>query len=306
MVPPPPRKIYEQRARTPFSRDIEDWRVARPLKYTYTGYNKQLRQQATTKSPKRYTPRGERSTWSEAQYTVYKEERRIGRQKRWEARKLVLNAIAEDIKENDSKSKTLCDGWRNRSILAEVAGRKDGQPAIEKDDKGLPAMTEIDKGEKAPGDDQSSSSDEEDSAGKSRAHGRSSKTDSHRLRVPAAKGANKTTRTSSAAPRGGGRKRAHLSGSEESDEGNVVLSKGKAKKKLNTKNKRQKKASPKVWVVPDSSEESEDEMDYVRRQGLEVVHDFWPSSERKQAALQVNAKKINKTVSPEMGRLSHT
>jgi hypothetical protein len=109
-----------------------------------------------------YTPRGERSTWSKAQYTVYKEEKAATRKERWAARKSTLNAIAKDINQaTSSKYRSITDGNRNRTVLGQVAGRKNGQPAIEKDSNGIPIVEKAEREEDSAKDDDESSSEEE-------------------------------------------------------------------------------------------------------------------------------------------------
>ena len=252
---------------------------------------------------KHYIPRDERSKWSKAQYTVYKEEKRATRKERWAVRKATLDAIAKQINEKvNSKYHFIKDGNRSRSVLGKVAGRKNGQPAVEKDEKGIPIVEKSESEE-----DESDSSDESDgdieedeestTKGDAKA-GTSEKTPKQSKPVKL------DTTSKSSGDTSRARKRAHVSESEESDEelappvkkGSKTNSKST---KSNTKNK-----STKAWVVPDSSDdESTNELDYMREKGLTIIHDHWPSPWRVMAAAMVSCERINKTVSLSSGAL---
>lgn len=283
-------------ASCPFSRERQDWRVTPPRKYTYTGHERKLKEPASTKPPTHYVPRGERSAWSKAQYTVYKEEKRAGREERWIARKLELDAIAKDITTKaNSRWRSITDGHRNRSILGEVAGRKDGQPAIEKEERGLPLVDKVEKEEKrdSDGDGESESEDDYDSAKEK--PGSAAKLDSQRSRLDQiVKDAKKTQSTSKGLKRKS-RKRGHMSDSGDDDEDGAGPT-GKGPKKKIKKSKNRKQTSVKEWVVPDSSDDGGDELDHMRKQGLRIIHDYWPSAWRAMAAAIVSTERINKTV----------
>lgn len=288
-------------ATAPFSRGGEGWRIPRPRKYTYTGNDRNLKQIIDGQKPvmKYYTPRGKRSTWSQAQYTVYKEEQKATGKERWAARKTVLDAIAKDVNERtSSKYRYITDGHRNRTVLGEVAGRKNGQPAIQKDDKGMPiAEAEEVKGDASDSDDESSSSSGEEIDVKAKAKGRagpSSKQESTLSAKQVNESAKQASLESKApAQKSRSRKRAHVSESENTEDEDTAKP---AKPK--PKNKSRKIQPAKEWVVPDSSDESTDEQQYMRDQGLTVIHDHWPSPWRIMAAAFVNTDRINKSVSP--------
>ena len=293
----------QHRANAPFSRDKQDWRVEPPRKYTYKGNEGQLEIQLeqAAKIVTHYIPRGERPTWSKAQYTVYKEEKRACRDERWKNRQKALDAIAQDIiGKSDSKWKFIQDGNRNRSLLGQVAGRKDGQPAVEKDEKGLPVVEVIKAEVREPSDDVSNIGESQEkvstSDGKDKAPHVNEATRQETIADMRAWAAQLGSCESAKRPRP--RKRAHIGESEASEEDTVDSDKKpKTKKtgKKRTKNKKQR--SSKEWVVPDSSNSSADELEYMRGKGLKVVHDYWPSPWRVMAAAIVNSDRINKTVS---------
>jgi hypothetical protein len=64
-------------------------------------------------------------------------------------------------------------------------------------------------------------------------------------------------------------------------------------------NRSKSRKSTKEWVVPDSSDESTDELQYMREKGLTIIHDYWPSPWRVMAAAFVNTERINKSVSSQ-------
>jgi hypothetical protein len=258
---------------------------------------------------KHYIPRGERSKWSKAQYTVYKEEKRATRKERWAVRKPTLDAIAKDINHRtSSKYRSITDGKRNRTVLGEVPGRKNGEPAVEKDEKGIPIV------EKAEGEeDGSDSSDESGSEGEEGKVERVSAKGDSKAGPSNAKSTStvptqiKTAKDASSGVKppvhkSASRKRVHVSESEESED-EVIVPLKKGRRSTTTTSRSQSKNMPKKpvskeWVVPDSSDESTNELDYMREQGLKVIHDHWPSPWRVMAAAFVNTDRINKSVSP--------
>jgi hypothetical protein len=296
-------------ATAPISRGGDDWRVPTPRKYTYTGNDRTINQLITDQKPalKYYTPRGERSKWSKAQYTVYKEEKRATRKERWALRKVTLDAIAKQINESvNSKYHFIKDGNRSRSVLGKVAGRMNGQPAVEKDEKGIPIV------EKSESDDDGSeSSDESDGdseedgesttkgdakAGTSEKTPKQSKTVKSNITKDNQSGSKSSGDTSRA------RKRAHVSESEESDEEIAPPVKKGCKTNSKSTKAKPKDETTKAWVVPDSSDdESTNELDYMREKGLTIVHDHWPSPWRVMAAATVSCERISKTVSFVLG-----
>jgi hypothetical protein len=267
-----------------------------PRKYTYTGNDRTLKQLIIDQKPaiSHYIPRGERSKWSKAQYTVYKEEKRATRKERWAVRKPTLDTIAEKINHR-WKYRSITDGSRNRTVLGEVPGRRNGEPAVEKNEYGIPV---VDKAEiEEDGSDSGDESGSEEEEGEEEGKAGPSKAKSTTI-VP-------TQLPSNGKPpinKAGSRKRVHASESEESEE-EVPVSPKRGRRSNNSTIKsnperKSKKPASKGWVVPDSSDESTNELDYMKKQGLKVVHDHWPSPWRVMAAALVNTDRINKSVSP--------
>jgi len=294
-------------ATAPFSRGGKDWRVPQPRKYTYTGNDRTLKQLVADQKPimKYYTPRGERSTWSQAQYTVYKEEKMITRDERWAARKPTLDAIAKDVNHRtSSKYRSITDGNRSRTVLGEVPGRKNGQPAVEKDENGIPIVEKED----SDSDDEVSSEKEEEVVEEE-----NNKTVSLAKKKSASPKENSKTVEGSSSPKvkkavvkSHFRKRAHVTESEDSEQEDAAPVKkatrsSKRTKNINNRAKTKRTKSADKWVVPDSSDESTDEHEYMRKQGLTIVHDYWPSPWRVMAAAFVNTERINKSVSLVFG-----
>ncbi|WVQ64700.1 uncharacterized protein L199_002867 [Kwoniella botswanensis] len=92
-----------------------------------------------------YIPRGPRSHWTEAQYTVYKEEQYFLRSK------LRLDKAAQEKRDQDYKRRiygrdegeereqtSVQLGGMNRRIIGRVRGRENGAPPVWKDDHGKP------------------------------------------------------------------------------------------------------------------------------------------------------------------------
>jgi hypothetical protein len=295
-----------RRALNPFSRDIPDWRVTAPRRYTYTGPDKSISGQLMRTKPKTYTPRGERSTWSQAQYTVYKEEQRFCREKQWAVRKPLLDSIVKEFKEASTKRQWMKEGGGRRTVLAKVAGRKNGQPAVMKDKKGLPIIEASEDSEEEASEEVDSSGDEEEIDGQdAKAEGGPSNTQTRQTRSNRKLNGQTTAQVgpkiSDDKTRPRNRKRAHVSDSEE-DEAPTQVKKGENKSKK--ANKKQKKDVEQEWVVPESSDESKTELDYMRKQGMEIIHDHWPSSWRVKAAAKVNDKKVDQAVSSHHSRSS--
>ena len=252
-------------------------------------------------------PKGDRHTWSKAQYTVYKEEKRASRDVKWVKRKVQLDGmIQEIIKKANDGVRHIRDGDMNRSVRGMVLGRKHGQPAVEKDDKGLPIVEKIEKDEDESSDDDEDSesiNEEKQSAAKARQDDTAeSSAGPQTVKVGLAQYINDPEDAQSDAHKqvDKSRKRHYVSDSEDEDieKSAQKNSKPKPMKKGKTggANKKIKQSTSKGWVVPDSSDESEDEMEYMRKQGVKVVHDYWPSEWRSTAANEVNNERINKTV----------
>ena len=292
---------------TPFSRDLKDWRAPPPRKYTYTGTTKSLRTATAEDKTTHYVPKGDRHTWSKAQYTVYKEEKRASRDVKWVKRKVQLDGmIQEIIKKANDGVRHIRDGNMNRSVRGMVLGRKHGQPAVEKDDKGLPIVEKIEKDEDESSDDDEDSesiNEEKQSATKATKDDTAESSAGPQIvKVGLAQYINDPEDAQSDAHKqvDKSRKRHYVSDSEDEDieKSAQKNSKPKPMKKGKTggANKKIKQSTSKGWVVPDSSDESEDEMEYMRKQGVKVVHDYWPSEWRSTAANEVNNERINKTV----------
>jgi len=299
-------------ATAPFSRGGKDWRVAQPRKYTYTGNDRALKQLVADQKPimKYYTPRGERSTWSQAQYTVYKEEKMITREERWAARRPTLDAIAKDVNHRtSSKYRSITDGNRSRTVLGEVTGRKNGQPAVEKDENGIPIVEKVGvEMEDSKSDEEISSEEEEQVAveGKNKTVSLAKKKSASPKETSKTVDGRLSTNSKTAGVKSQSRKRAHVTESEESEQEDAApvrkaTRSSKRTKDINDRAKTKKTESADKWVVPDSSEESADEHEYMRGQGLTIIHDYWPSPWRVMAAAFVNTERINKSVSLVFG-----
>ena len=278
-----------------------------PRKYTYTGNDRILKQLVLDEKPiSHHIPRGERSKWSKAQYTVYKEEKRATRKKRWAIRKPTLDAIAKHINERvNATYQFIEDRKRSRTLLGKVSGRKAGQPAVEKDEKGFP-IVEKPKIEVDQSDDDSEGEEEAIYEGNQRAgnsgttpkQSKSVKNNSVKAKQPVSKGSGDESR---------GQKRAHVTDSEHSEEELAPP----VKKGVRTTGKsikaQPKRKSIKAWVAPESSDDdSTNELDYMRGKGLTIIHDHWPSPWRVMAAAMVNTDRINKSVNPVYGPLLTT
>ncbi|WWC97173.1 hypothetical protein V866_004052 [Kwoniella sp. B9012] len=92
-----------------------------------------------------YNPRGPRSQWTEAQYTIYKEEQYFWRCKQR------LDKAAQEKRDQDYKRRiygrieyeereqtSVQLGGMNRRIIGRVRGRENGEPPVWKDDNGKP------------------------------------------------------------------------------------------------------------------------------------------------------------------------
>jgi hypothetical protein len=292
---------------TPFSRDLKDWRVSPPRKYTYTGSTKTLRVDTSEDKTTHYIPKGDRQTWSQAQYTVYKEEQQAFREVKWAKRKTQLDETIEELKTKAKKGVSyIRDANMNRHVRGMVLGRKHGQPAVAKDDKGMPIVEKVDKVEEESSDDNDESDcsdDEKQSAAKVMTDDvAGSSTAAQSVKIGLARYINDPEdKRLDGHEQSGSRKRAHISDSEEEEEeplpAKASKAKSKKKGKINNKNKKKTQKSRKKWVVPESSDEGEDETEYMRKHGLNIIHDYWPSRWRFTAANEVNSERINKTVS---------
>lgn len=78
-----------------------------------------------------YIPQGDRKTWSQAQYIVYKEEKDRARDTMWR------DWVREDMARQSKFEETYLHG-RQKTILAMVTGRTHGDRAAEKTSLGLP------------------------------------------------------------------------------------------------------------------------------------------------------------------------
>lgn len=125
----------------PFTRDIADWRVFQPIRTDHKPKSQHHRSRYTNAKELAgpYIPRGDRSTWTRAQYTVYKEEKAYHRERSWGKRKPELREIAKELIEKDAKlNSSVTHGYQHRTVLARVAARGNGEPAPRRDAKGLP------------------------------------------------------------------------------------------------------------------------------------------------------------------------
>ncbi|WVW81676.1 hypothetical protein I302_103671 [Kwoniella bestiolae CBS 10118] len=112
-----------------FNREVDEWRQERPKTVYKYG------------DPFHYIPAGSREDWSEAQYIVYKEEQAKWR-KNERAAKVKSLELAIEIEREDKRKRDnyAIMGRQSRRVLAAVIGRKNGQPPVEKDEKGLPKI----------------------------------------------------------------------------------------------------------------------------------------------------------------------
>nr|XP_031859884.1 uncharacterized protein CI109_004733 [Kwoniella shandongensis]KAA5526956.1 hypothetical protein CI109_004733 [Kwoniella shandongensis] len=113
-------------ARHMFSRQVKNWRKEPKRKVVYPS------------NPNHYIPRGPRTEWSQAQYTVYKEEQGIWKGKIKAEQKKALVAANEKIKEKKKSDKRIEFGGVHRTILAKVRGCLPGEPPAAKTERGLP------------------------------------------------------------------------------------------------------------------------------------------------------------------------
>jgi hypothetical protein len=89
---------------------------------------------------KHYTPRGPRANWSREQYTVYKEEKQLYWERQEKKREEAAEEAAEQAVDGAIKWKYIKVGKLNRSVLAVIPGRRDGEEALPKDFAGLPIV----------------------------------------------------------------------------------------------------------------------------------------------------------------------
>ncbi|WWC97174.1 hypothetical protein V866_004053 [Kwoniella sp. B9012] len=110
-----------------FSREVEDWKVELPKKIYKYG------------NPTHYIPAGPRKDWSEAQYIVYKEEQTKWRRSQRDAQVQCIKEKMDQQEQEDKNNEAfvMLNG-RSRRVLAVVKGREDGEPATEKDRRGIP------------------------------------------------------------------------------------------------------------------------------------------------------------------------
>lgn len=322
--PGPGQKLGIKNAFEPFTRNVPDWQIKRPLKLEYTGRIDRRRavDKPKDKGPKHYTPRGKRSTWSKAQYTVYKEEKQHYREKEWKKRQTELRGLADELIEKDWRDGIFLDHGGNglRSLLGTVPGLEDGQTPIEKDDKGLPVDPKYRPaakpktkasvtGDKAEG--KAAAADAPTSESASAAAESSVVGDKPGSMVVV------EASTSAAAPvsntqtdQSGDPNDKQIEGGHSTDDPTPTSTGTKRKapesgddsESLATQQveKRVKKAVKVIWPIPDETDEEEDTHDeyaFLAKRGWTTTHDLWPSKWRKQAAASVNDQKVAKTVS---------
>jgi hypothetical protein len=228
---------------------------------------------------------------------VYKEEKQRGRKTRLKARQIVLDEIAtEALERKNSKYKFIANGSGLRTLLGTVIGRKDGQPPVEKDEYGLPVIETAESAEakkevesEVEGDSLEKVEVQEASCMLDREAGdpgpSTQPTEDLSTAVSATEDAADGSTEGIGKPQD--RKRVHESDSELEE---PVAPKMRGPKKGH------KKTAKKAWVVPEESDDSMDELGYMREKGLDIVHDYWPSPWRVMAATHVNEERINKTV----------
>jgi hypothetical protein len=272
-------------------RDTADWRVEPPRIYTdprQTEREKQKTEETAKKNKKtHYKPRGDRSTWTEAQYTVYKEEKARFQSVQWKSRKVELETMAKDILGSKPKWTWIMDGGRNKGVLAVIDGREDGEPPVQKNARGLPLSVKLDD-DTSPGEEDAKDGENESSATpeNSVAEVATDQPTEHADVDESSEGENLKQKGST-------KKRPSESSESSESEQPTKSSKPVAKKARGRK-------SNKPWVIPDASEDEGDgydEVAFMREQGLTIVHDYWPSMWRSACAAHVSMQRINKTVS---------
>ena len=94
-----------------------------------------------------YVPRLSRKKWTREQYTVYKEEKRefyLSAVKRTKKKIKAVDAEMAGLRRTKQRWETVHINGVNRHVLATVEGRRDGEKAVKKDDKGLPLAADSD------------------------------------------------------------------------------------------------------------------------------------------------------------------
>jgi hypothetical protein len=217
-----------------FSRQVSDWRV-----------NPRLPDMPV---PNHYKPRGERSSWTKHQWTVYKEEQAHWREARNKLRakdqQYHLNGARDSrIRWNRSHKVTYLKA--TRFVFATVSGRRHGQKPVQLDDSGLP-VTEPETSVNVPQiviDGQSGDKSLQSTVNT----------------IPLSE--------EPSSPRVDCQLNAVGSGEVEDGKPDAVVDPSVA--------------NPAIWEVPDSDEEAEEEP-LVRfdDSGRKIPHDYWPSAGR--------------------------
>lgn len=89
--------------------------------------------------PDHYVPRGPRAQWTRAQYEVYKEEQSQWREAKLKERNDSLAKAAKQLVDDRfSQPKFVTCGRTDRYCYAVIKGRREGEPAVAKDDNGMP------------------------------------------------------------------------------------------------------------------------------------------------------------------------
>ncbi|KAK4686992.1 hypothetical protein P7C73_g3126, partial [Tremellales sp. Uapishka_1] len=252
--------------------EVQDWTVTVP--------KIEAKKKNSTISPteRHYLPKGPRSQWTRHQYIVYKEEKARCREKDRKAKKVAAEAkkafwngmgkIAKHEREFIEAGSGL------RTLLAVVQGRKDGEAALVKDDKGIPLVDQPVRARlmtKRARDNENEIMKREES--------RSIKASGSRLWQLSRMKAGGAEKEKAKEERK--RRVQAILNSEDSEKETRPAKKGKS-------GSRKKK-----WIIPDTESEYETEEEVPSDKAK--VHDFWPSRARSEAVAHVERARINKT-----------
>lgn len=263
-------------SKTPFSRMIADWK-AEPE----PAPKHRIEVDPEADLPY-YQPRGKRSKWSQAQYTVYKEEKAHWLKE--ERERLIdetLTRLEQEKKKADAEDSYVELNHVRWKVLGKVMARRDGQKPVVKDDRGIPLVRQPESS--SDEDEEQSEEDEEENKEEGEGQARSNK------RAPMKKARNKRPRGPDSSDE------EECSAIESSRPRKKVKKAEKAEKTTKTYRTNPRGKITKKWKVPDTSDESDAEV--VELPASKKIHDYWPSKWRVRAAQSVNEGRINKTVS---------
>lgn len=255
----------------PFSRQVDDWWKAPPtvIPASHGSY---------------FTPPGVRSTWSKDDYERYRSEKDawVENERRIQKTMADLAAVEAETKRKQGMGWVEVNG-RDRRVSGIIKGRKDGEPAVEKNERGIPLKNNS-QGE-AP----------------SKAMGKSTGSP-----------IDQDQKTTADQPIATGSKRPAVTADDDEKETNALLPPEKKRRTSSTtvakaktakgrkakKSKKGRNAKESKWVVPDTDDEGELARP-VRYdcQGNVIPHDHWKSRYRDDAVRKVNRIRITKTVS---------